>query len=218
MATVARSSAPQFPVLFRLHDAKTVAGSLTVTAHGLTLDGGAAAFHVHRQIGFDDLREVRIVRKPEERLAGYVSLAVPVRDEPPLLIAPLGHGLLHEIVDLLATFTSPSPAVGDRVAVVVPLATGTEDDVRALVAKGPPVDPGELGLRMHEVWLDERSHAVVFVFEGDDARRKVERAARRPALWRAGLAWRCCIAGHAQLVDRPPQNAGELLYRWQKAD
>lgn len=217
MAAVPHSSAPQFPVLFRLPGAKAVAGSLTVTGKALALDGGPATGHEHLEVGFDALREVRIIRRVEERLSGHVSLALDVGDQAPVLVAPLGYGLLHEIVDLIATFSSQQAANDEFVAVVVPLAAGTEDDVRALVAKGPPVEPAALGLRMHEVWLDTARHEVVFVFGGDDARRKVERAARSPALWRAGLAWRRLIRANPRLDTwTESQRGGKLLYRWQE--
>lgn len=217
MAAVPHSSAPQFPVLFRLPGAKAVAGSLTVTGKALALDGGPATGHEHLEVGFDALREVRIIRRVEERLSGHVSLALDVGDHVPVLVAPLGYGLLHEIVDLIATFSSQQAANDEFVAVVVPLAAGTEDDVRALVAKGPPVEPAALGLRMHEVWLDTARHEVVFVFGGDDARRKVERAARSPALWRAGLAWRRLIRANPRLdAWTESQRGGKLLYRWQE--
>lgn len=217
MAAVPHSSAPQFPVLFRLPGAKAVAGSLTVTGKALALDGGPATGHEHLEVGFDALREVRIIRRAEERLSGHVSLALDVGDHVPVLVAPLGYGLLHEIVDLIATFSSQRAANDEFVAVVVPLAAGTEDDVRALVAKGPPVEPAALGLRMHEVWLDTARHEVVFVFGGDDARRKVEQAARSPALWRAGLAWRRLIRANPRLDTwTESQRGGKLLYRWQE--
>jgi hypothetical protein len=219
MTALAHPSAPRFPVVFRLPGGKPVAGSLTVTTHALVLVGGAADAREHREVAFDELREVRIIRGSHERLNGLVALALELGDEPPVFVAPIGQGLLHEVADLLAGVIPQSAAIGERVAVAVSLAPGTDDDVRALVAKGPPVEPAELGLRAHEVWLDERRHEVVFVFEGDDARRKVERAARSPALWRAGLAWRRCIAGRPKLVlgTRPPSGA-ELLYSWRSAD
>jgi len=189
-----------------------------VTARTLVLTGRAVEEHEHREIDFDDVREVRIIRGQHERLNGLVALALELADEPPVIVAPIGPGLLHEVADLLASATGERIRA-ERVVVAVSLAPGTDDDVRALVAKGPPVEPAELGLRAHEVWLDERSHEVVFVFEGDDARRKVERAARAPALWRAGLAWRRCIAGRPRLLagTRPPGGA-ELLYSWRSAD
>jgi hypothetical protein len=219
MAAVPHPSAPRFPVLFRVSGAKPVAGSLTVTRQALALDGGPATDREHLEIGFDELREVRIVRRDEDRLNGHVSLALEVRGEPAVLVAPLGYGLLHEIVDLVTTFSSLEAATNEAVAVNVPLAPGTDDDVRALIAKGPPIEPGKLGLRMHEVWLDERSHEVIFVFGGENARRKVERAARNPALWRAGLAWRRCIVGLPRLVEwTEARRGGELLYSWRAAD
>src|SRR5689334_12030604 len=106
MVAVARPFATQFPVLFRLPGARAVAGSLTVTAQGLALDGGAATGREHRDLTFDELLEVRIVRGPTDRLNGHVSLALEVDDEPPVLVAPLGYGLLHEIADLVAAFAS----------------------------------------------------------------------------------------------------------------
>ncbi len=217
MGTPFRRSATTFPVLFRSADGPSVAGSLTVAAAGLTLDGGTAAERSHVQIGFGELREVRVARAPSERMSGHVVLVLELVHGPALSVAPLGHGLLHEIADLVAGFTAEAATARERVAVVVPLVDGAEDRVRELIAQGPPLDPSELGLQAHEVWL--RGRDAVFVFVGADVRRKVEEAARSPAVWRAGLAWGRCIAGRPALTEPGVMpNDGELLYSWRRAD
>jgi hypothetical protein len=52
----------------------------------------------------------------------------------------------------------------DRVAVIAKLKPGTESEARALVAGGPPFDPGEAGFDRHAVYIG--GGEVVFVFEG----------------------------------------------------
>lgn len=199
-------------MLFCLLGEPAVAGSLSVSADRLLLEGGSASSPTTLSVDFAELREVRIARAPAERLNGHSVLVLARVAAPDVCVAPLGPGLLHEIANLIAEFTTPIPARVDRIAAVVPLKPGMQARVRELVAEGPPLDPAALGLQEHAVLLHEDE--VVFVFVGPDVRRKIERAAHRPALWRAGLAWRSCIAGAPLLTTEPVLDGSEVLYSW----
>ena len=51
----------------------------------------------------------------------------------------------------------------DVLAVVLPLVEGKREQVRALLAHGPPFDPESVGLLRHQVFLGDDE--AVFVFE-----------------------------------------------------
>lgn len=212
MAIVAAQPQTSYPVLFCPIGEPAVAGSLTIRAELLLLEGGAASQTTTVRIDFADLREVRVARAPDERLNGHAVLVVARNSGPDVLIAPLGPGLMHEIANLIAGFSARTPAPTDRIAAVVPLKPGMQARVRELVAGGPPLDPAALGLTEHAVVLN--GDEVVFLFTGPDVRRKIEGAAHHPALWRAGLAWRACISGAPRLTTDPMPMGEDVLYSW----
>ena len=150
---------------------------------------------------------------------GRPALLLVRRDGPVVQVAPLGFGLLHELADLLAVLAIQQAEGYERVAVVVPLKPGCLERAKELVAKGPPFDPAALGLERHEIYVSERQ--AVFVFTGPNVREKLEQATRRPTLWRAGLAWRACIAGPPRLTtpgETLPAHHGRPIYNWTADD
>ena len=57
--------------------------------------------------------------------------------------------------------------------------------------------------------------AAVFVFRGPNVRALVGETARRPAVWKAGLAWQPCFAGPPQVIDLANlEPDAELAYCW----
>jgi hypothetical protein len=92
----------------------------------------------------------------------------------------------------------------DVLAVVVPIAAGQLDRVRALVAEGPPFDPDVVGLARHEVFLGERE--AVFVFEAPGGS-GLERLVEDPAVWSAAAGWHELVAG--------PPRATRLAFAWE---
>jgi hypothetical protein len=119
---------------------------------------------------------------------------------PAVQVAPLETGLLRELAELLATVTGEQATTDEQLTVAVPLKAGCVGRARALLELGPPLDPAALGLTGHRVYL--REDEVVFVFTGPGVRTRVGEAMRSPALWRAGLAWRNCIANQPRIVER----------------
>jgi hypothetical protein len=200
----------RFAVVFR-DGGVEAAGALVVERDRLRLCGRAAAAELDVEILFSELAEVRVGRRSDERLNGHPTLVLERSTMPPVQVAPLGVAMLTEIANLLVSLTRP--ARREVLAVLVPLKPGCLGRARKLLERGPPFDPGLLGLSGHEVYL--REGEAVFVFRGSNVPDRVGEAIRHPAIWRAGLAWQGCFAGPPQLVE-----PGELsldadpIYRW----
>ena len=214
-----RPEPPRYGVVFRTGSKGPTAGALVVDDQCLMLVGGNVADPVEVSVAYTALVEVRIGRSSEERLNGRPALLLVRRDGPVVQVAPLGFGLLHELADLLAVLAIQQAEGYERVAVVVPLKPGCLERAKELVAKGPPFDPAALGLERHGIYVSERQ--AVFVFTGPNVREKLEQATRRPTLWRAGLAWRACIAGPPRLTtpgETLPAHHGRPIYNWTADD
>jgi len=204
--------ATRYAVVFCQQGGLPVPGSLELTPDRLLLSGSRADQTIDVSIPLADVIDVHVRRKREERLNDFPTVAIERTYEPAMLVAPLGVGLVSEIADLLTTIAGRSRI--DRLVVVVPLRAGCRLHAEELLAQGPPVDPASLGLTSHLVYL--RDDEVIFVFRGPDVSNRVRRAMRGPALWRAGLAWRDCIAGSPR-IQPPSQSVPEdasLAYRW----
>jgi hypothetical protein len=186
----------RFAVVFR-DGGRQAAGALDVEQDRLLLHGRGRDGSLELEIPFSDLNEVRVGRRPSERLNGYQTLLLERTTLPVVQVAPLGVALLPEIVALLTSLTSRE--VADELAVAVPLKPGCLDRARTLLAQGPPLDPASLGLSSHEVYL--REGEAVFVFRGSDVRAHIGAAIRHPTVWRAGLAWQRCFDGAPQIRD-----------------
>lgn len=185
----------RFAVVFREGTAQA-AGRLDVEQDRLLLHGRSAGGEVALELPYSDLREVRVGHSAGERLNGYRTIVLERTSGPSIQVAPLGVAFVPEIVNLLSSLAQRG---GDVLAVRVSLKSGCLERARALLAKGPPLDPASLGLSAHEVYL--REGEAVFVFRGSDVRARVGSAMRHPAVWRAGLAWQRCFAAAPQIVD-----------------
>lgn len=95
----------------------------------------------------------------------------------------------------------------DVLAVVLPLVGGKRENVRALLAQGPPFDPESVGLVRHQVFLGD--DAAVFVFEAPTGS-GLERLVSDPAVWSAAAEWHAVIAGAPR--------AARLAYTWEAVD
>lgn len=200
----------RFAVAFEVGSARA-AGALDVEDDRLVLRGSGSDGCLELEIPFSTLAEVRIVRRPSERLSGYPTLVLERGPLPAVRIAPFGMTLLPEIADLLTSLGHR--AGGDVLTVSVPLKPGCLERARTLLAKGPPLDPASLGLTSHEVYL--REGEAVFVFRGHDVRTKVGSAIRHPAVWRAGLAWQRCFAAPPEIVESSEVAVDcAAAYRW----
>ena len=91
---------------------------------------------------------------------------------------------------------------------MVPLRAGSEAEVQALLAAGPPFDPDEMGLSQHEVFLTPDE--AIFVFESRLGDKALEPLLEQPELWETAAAWH-------EHVDGPPRIA-EDVYSWARPD
>jgi hypothetical protein len=144
------------------------AGSLVVTDAAVWLSGRCHGEPVELGIPRDELTRVRIGRSSGERLNGYSTVVLERRIGADVLVAPFGFGLLHEIAELLGSINVRPIRPSERLELIVPIRNGSHPQVRRLVSSGPPFEPAKLGLRRHDVYLDQ-DH-VRFVFEGDGVR------------------------------------------------
>jgi hypothetical protein len=82
--------------------------------------------------------------------------------------------------------------------VVVPLEEGARERAAELLRTGPPVDLEETQFDLHQVFLTDCE--VVFLFEADGPDRILQLSAEDPALWKAAVAWRECMAGRPRVA------------------
>lgn len=92
-----------------------------------------------------------------------------------------------------------------RVTVVVPLRPGAEAAARELAAAGPPFDPAELPLEVHELLLSPGE--AIFVFESRSGA-ALESVLDVLDVWTAAESWR-------DLVAAPPRLA-TVVFSWRR--
>jgi hypothetical protein len=187
----------RFAVVFLEGNGERVAGSLEVGPDRLLLSGCSEGRRIALSVPFAGIAEVRVGRRPVDRLNGYATVVLEREGLLPVQVAPLGIGSLHEIAELVSELQGQHRGAGEQLVVVVPLKAGCLGRAKKLLAEGPPIDPAALGLTSHTVYLC--AGEAVFVFRGLDVDTKVSRAMRSPAVWRAGLGWQECIAGRPRL-------------------
>lgn len=85
-----------------------------------------------------------------------------------------------------------------RVVVVLPIKETAHEQVRELVAKGPPFDLETSGLDGHHVSLTDRE--VIFIFEASDPS-VLWRLAANLELLEAAESWRQHAAGPARIAE-----------------
>jgi hypothetical protein len=211
-----RPTSATYAAVFREGTTAPTTGGLIVGADGVSLRGRGRDGRVEVNIPYAELCEVRIGRSPKEYLNARPTLVLARRHAPPVQVSPLGAGLLHELADLLVALTSQHAGNEEQIVVIVPLKAGCADRARDLLEQGPPFDPAALGLRRHMVFVGDRE--AVFVFAGPGVRQKVGHATRDPTIWRAGIAWRACIAGRPRVLDSSELPAAAVdtlpVYSW----
>jgi hypothetical protein len=99
-------------------------------------------------------------------------------------------------------------AVMKRMMIVARLREGTTEEAEALLEKGPPFDPEELGLTSHSAYLT--SGEVVFVFEASGVEWIVNDIIDDPVVAGALAPWR-------RLVDGMPRIAHERFH-WTRGE
>ena len=99
-----------------------------------------------------------------------------------------------------------SGSASERVAVVAQLKKGSAEGARELIEVGPPFDPQTMGFDRHSVYLSQND--VVFVFEGENAARKLASVVDNMVVSASFSSW-------APLLEGTPQLAHEL-YHWSR--
>src|SRR5581483_9621757 len=124
-------------VLFGEGEGTTVPGSLVVEPDRLLLSGGSGLRRFDLAVAFASVADVRVGRRPAERLSGHATLVLDRNGMPSVRVAPLGAGLVHEVADLVGQLCSQRRAGTQELVVVVPLKAGCLERARALLAEGP---------------------------------------------------------------------------------
>ncbi len=197
-----------YAVVWREAGGPVLAGRLELGVDGLRLKGsGPRGLLAQRRLEYAGLAEIRIGREPVERLNGLTSLILDRQGAPPIFVAALeSPGTVFELGDVLAELAAERASKPSSVTVVVPIKRGARERALRLIEAGPPFDPEEVSLARHRVFLTERE--VVFLFEGEHARRAVEKLARRPSVWKVAAAWRDCLAGAPRIAEEVYSWAG----------
>ena len=95
----------------------------------------------------------------------------------------------------------------NRLMLVARLRPDKRDDAEALLRKGPPFDPEEIGLHRHAAYLTHGE--IVFAFEAPEVEWIVNDIVDDPVISTALAPWRA-------LVDGPPRIAHERFF-WSRA-
>ncbi|CAN5340458.1 hypothetical protein BH20ACT13_BH20ACT13_03570 [soil metagenome] len=195
-----------YAVKWREPDGRTFVGRLALGTCTLRLVGrtpGGEGPTVDRQIGYAELRGLRIGSSGADRLDGRPALVVERADGPYLVSdAGLGAPIVQELVDLLAHLRLAAPR---KATVVVSLKDGAIDRVRELVAQGPPFDLAETPLTRHELFLTQREAIFVFEADSDDGLRML---LDELDIWAAAAVWGELVAGPPRLAD--------VAYAWER--
>jgi len=187
-------------------------GALEISASAIRLTGRAETGLVELTIACDQIEGIHIGRGANERLNGYATVVIERQNGPRVLVAPCGMQLLHEVADVVASVSQLNPAASERIDLIVPIKPGCEERVRALVAEGPPFDLSRF--EQHRVYLGDDD--VVFSFVGSAVQQTLQQTLTAPELWRAGLAWRRCIASRPRTAPPGylPAQGRSLIFSW----
>jgi hypothetical protein len=196
-----------YAVKWREPDGQTFIGRLAFGPRALRLEGrrrAAPGAAVNRQFGYEEL-QVRIGSGGSDRLDGRPALVVE-RREGAYLVADAGMGapIVRELVDRLVDLRLAAP---HKATVVVPLKEGAIEQLRELVAQGPPFDPAETPRTRHELLLTPQEAIFVFEAETDDGLRAL---LNQLDIWAAAGAWGEFVAGPPRLAD--------IAYAWERPD
>lgn len=185
-----------YGVVWREGEAPVVAGKLELLPRVLRLEGREGL----HDIRYDEVTRVRIGRSPADRLEGRPSVVLERRGGNPVTITTVAQAnLVGEIAERLAALQLAAQLPG-RVVIVLPLRAGAEEDVRKLLASGPPFDPAAVeGLDRHEVSLT--SDEVVFLFESNLGPATLKRLLARHEIWRAASSWHEYVTGPPRVAD-----------------
>jgi hypothetical protein len=195
-----------YGVVWREDALPLAAGKLELLPGALRFDGMADGRATTRKIGYESLARVRVGRSPADRLDGRPSLVLERRSGRPVTIASVTQsGVVAEIAERLASLQLGADA-RRRMAFILPLKDGAEEQARALLASGPPFDPADTALDRHEVFLTPSE--AIFVFESRLGVAALEPLLADAALWTSAAGWADLLAG--------PPRIGDEVYSWER--
>jgi hypothetical protein len=194
-----------YGVVWREGSSDLVTGKLELLSSSLRLEGRESS----RDIPYGMVSSVHVGRLPEERIGGRPSIVLEQFGRPPVTIATVAQpALVGEIAERLAALQLDATAP-KSLAVIVPLKPGSQNEVRSLLAKGPPFDPEHVpGLEQHEVFVAE--DGVIFVFASSAGAEALAQLLGEQSFWQAAIAWREHIAAPPRLADG--------VYSWKRAE
>jgi hypothetical protein len=192
-----------YAITWQQSDGTRHSGRLELGHEGLHLQGGNGDVRANRTLPYSAIESFRPARAAGDRLQGRPTLVLELDDGTTVRIAGVAQsGIVAELSDRLAARTGARHST-DRAVIVVPLREGAREEAEALIRRGPPFDPSEVGLGRHGVYLTESE--AVFVFEGD-ASLFGHYLAGPGVFVQAMAAWRPLIEGRARY--------GDPVYTW----
>ena len=197
-----------YGVVWREGTSELARGKLELLPRAMRLEGMTGSSPTTREIPYDVLSEIRVGRRPDERLDGRPCLVLASRrGEPPLAIASVAQtGVVGELAERLSALQADARS-HRPIAVVIPLRQGSREAARALLAEGPPFDPVALGLDRHHVLLTESE--AIFIFESTLGASALEALLTDAHLIESAAIWHEHLAG-------PPRIA-EDVYSWARS-
>ncbi len=182
-------------------------GKLEMNDSGLSLEGGAGNNGAGRLVvPYGKLLGMSVARSGE-RITGRPTLLLYRRGSNPVRIASVvASSIISEVAEQLASHQVGTGPAESRLMVVVPLKKGVRGQVAELLERGPPFEPGEVGLERHLTFLTDRE--AIFLFESGTTL-SLELIMAEANVWASAAAWRAFIAG-------PPRIA-EPSYAWTRS-
>ena len=173
-------------------------GRLELGRDALLLEGRNGHSAITRAFPYRNVSGLRVARGADERLHGAPTLVIDLVGGRSLRIAGVGQPwIVTELASRLGALRH-DPGLIERLVLVVPLKPGAKPRAEALLAKGPPFDPAELGLEKHEVFVTDQE--VVFLFEGVPAV-LLMRAAENESIWDSAGAWEPLVEGSVKYAE-----------------
>jgi hypothetical protein len=195
-----------YGVVWREGEQPLARGKLELLPRAVRLEGISGDEQTTREIAYDSLSEIRVGRSSKERIDGRPSLLLEPRTGETVAIASVAQaGVVAELAERLAALQLGREG-RRRLAVIVPLREEAHEEVRSLVAAGPPFDLEPLGIDRHQVFLTPSE--AVFVFESELGARALEPLLEDPRLWQSAAGWHAFVAG-------PPRIA-EDVFSWER--
>lgn len=191
--------ADSYAVTWEEPDGSPRFGRLELRPDLLRLEGQNGGLPVEHAFRYRDIVGYHVARGTGERLHGRPTLIVDLATGDSVKVASVAQStIVSELASRLSVLRQNRPA-SERAALVVPLKPGAKPKVEAILAQGPPFDPGKYELERHEVFLTESE--AVFVFEGVPSV-LLEQWLADETVWTAAEAWAPLIEGQIRYADQ----------------